>query len=111
MPNLFCFGYGLCAGTLRQRLQESNWQVSASYRTEEDRLRLLEAQVTPYLFTDHDGLENAVEVLGCHSHILISIPPGEDGDVVLKHHAAHLGAAAVQIERRHYPRALELRHL
>jgi len=98
MLHLFCFGYGLCASTLRQRLTGSNWQVSATYRTAEDRLRLTGANVNPHLFTDEHGLENAESVLGSVSHILISIPPQGEGDVVVKHHGAEIAAAASHIE-------------
>jgi nucleoside-diphosphate-sugar epimerase len=98
MSHLFCFGYGYCARALRQRLQADQWQVSASYRNDKDKEALEKDGVSPYLFLDQEGLGKGVQVLSEITHVLVSIPPGQGGDVVLNHHAEDLARLGGGIE-------------
>ena len=76
---LLSIGHGYCARALARRLSGENWRVIATTRSAETAAALardgLDARLWP--LADADGaLEEA-------SHVLVSAPPGPDGDPAL----------------------------
>ena len=94
--NLFCFGLGYCADYLSAKLIKQGWQVSATCRTSE-KVAVLEASgIRPVLLS---GKKVTVTDLGKADHILISVPPEQDGsDPVLNFAEAALAALQDQIK-------------
>jgi nucleoside-diphosphate-sugar epimerase len=93
MPHLFVFGYGYSAGALGDRLRARGWRVSGTTRSAEKRVALADAGITAHDFplTDESVLDGV-------SHVLVSTPPGGNGDPVLAHHAPAIAARAGTIE-------------
>ena len=84
---MFCFGLGYSAQALAQLLMAKGWSVAGTARRPE---RLAELEAQGITATDFDALASLQGV----SHILLSIPPGPDGDPVLLRHSALLAKAA-----------------
>lgn len=82
MKHLLCFGYGLSARMLCQRLDRADWRITATFRTAPPAPA---ERVEALRFGDEPG--TAV------THVLVSAPPGEAGDPVL---AAYSGWMAQQ---------------
>ncbi|MEK9629975.1 MAG: SDR family oxidoreductase [Nitrospinota bacterium] len=79
--NLFCFGFGFTAKALAQRLPNAEWEVSGTSRERNDKDS--EVGVLPF-----DGTGPSKEIgqaLSRATHLLITIPPQVEGEVVLKH--------------------------
>ena len=70
--HLFCFGFGYVAKALARSLQD--WKISGTHTSDK---KLEEGQY----FLENDSDFDA-KVLSDVTHILISIPPTEDGDMV-----------------------------
>jgi nucleoside-diphosphate-sugar epimerase len=87
MPHLFCFGLGFSAKALASRLKARGWKVSGTSRSGEDGTIVFDGTgpLPPACF---DGI----------THLLISVPPGESGDPVLRHHANDLRQLAPALE-------------
>ena len=94
--NLFCFGLGYCADYLSAKLIKQGWQVSATCRTSEKAAVLEALGIRPVLLS---GKKVTVTDLGKADHILISVPPEQDGsDPVLNFAGAALAALQDQIK-------------
>ena len=94
--NLFCFGLGYCADYLSAKLIKQGWQVSATCRTSEKAAVLEASGIRPVLLS---GKKVTVTDLGKAGHILISVPPEQDGsDPVLNFAGAALAALQDQIK-------------
>ncbi|MBL8908232.1 MAG: SDR family oxidoreductase [Rhizobiales bacterium] len=83
MPHLFCFGLGFSAQALIRRLRPAGWKISGTNRDGTE----LEG-VTVWRF-DGGTPVRAFAFEGV-THLLLSVPPGADGDPVWKHHHAML---------------------
>lgn len=84
---LFCWGMGYTATALAGHLETQGWHIAGTRRAS------AATRDSPDLYT-FDGtrpIEDAGTVLNGVTHMLISIPPGDSGDPVLRHHAALLG--------------------
>lgn len=75
--HLFIFGYGYTTNTLAKNLNPDEWLISGTSRSK--------TKDTYCKILDYNKYEIA-EVLKNTSHILISIPPNNNGDVVLQDH-------------------------
>lgn len=94
--NLFCFGLGYCADYLSAKLIKQGWQVSATCRTSEKAALLEASGIRPVLLS---GRKVTVTDLGKADHILISVPPEQDGsDPVINFAGAALAALQDQIK-------------
>ena len=94
--NLFCFGLGYCADYLSAKLIKQGWQVSATCRTSEKAAVLEASGIRPVLLS---GKKVTVTDLGKADHILISVPPEQDGsDPVLNFAEAALAALQDQLK-------------
>jgi nucleoside-diphosphate-sugar epimerase len=89
LAHLFCFGLGYSATYFAEQLLQDGWRVSGTCRTTEKFPALKTMGVTPYIFDEFLPLENIWD-LDSVTHILHSIPPNADGDIVLKHHLEDL---------------------
>ena len=94
--NLFCFGLGYCADYLSAKLIKQGWQVSATCRTSQKAAVLEASGIRPVLLS---GKKVTVTDLGKADHILISVPPEQDGsDPVINFAGAALAALQDQIK-------------
>lgn len=81
---LFCFGVGQSARALAARLGAAGWDLAGSTRNPDKVSELSAAGYDAFVFEGETPLPTSV--LAGATHILISISPGEDGDVVLARH-------------------------
>ena len=94
--NLFCFGLGYCADYLSTKFIKQGWQVSATCRSSEKAAVLDASGIRPVLLS---GRKVTVTDLGKADHILISVPPEQNGsDPVLNFAGAALAALQDQIK-------------
>lgn len=84
MTSLFCFGFGFSARTLAGKLKEKGWRIAGTSRSREVCDAIAAEGYDAFLF---DSIAAVRSALAAHSHILISVPPGEDGDPVLASYA------------------------
>jgi nucleoside-diphosphate-sugar epimerase len=92
--SLFCFGLGYSAMVLAARLTARGWRVAGTARDGEriDELRAL--GIKAYAFSTAGGAAAIAPRLDGATHVLSSIPPGEQGEPVLDALAAPLCEAA-----------------
>jgi nucleoside-diphosphate-sugar epimerase len=83
---LFCFGLGYSAEALAKRLAAKGWSIAGTVRNAGNikRLRMQDYEVVR--FTGEAGEPDLVAALAGSTHLLHSIPPGADGDPVLRHY-------------------------
>ena len=89
---LFCFGYGYVADYLGHELQTNDigWTLGGTTRDAERRRELLSRRVRARIFDDQHPIEDPQTLFGRITHILLSIPPDDDGDTVFGMHAEDL---------------------
>ncbi len=92
MKHLLCFGFGFSARALAARLDKSQWKVSATSRSAEG-LAGIEKQ-------GFHGLpfEGTLRIAPDVTHLLVSAPPGEDGDPVLRLFRGQLQGLSKQLQ-------------
>ena len=92
--SLFCFGLGYSAMVLAARLIARGWRVAGTARDGEriDELRAL--GIEAYAFSTAGGAAALAPRLDGATHVLSSIPPGEQGEPVLDALAVPLCEAA-----------------
>ena len=92
---LFCFGLGYTALALIDALSgDGEWRVAGTCRGRDDAAALRERGVEAILFDGARPMEDAHGALKGATHILVSIPPADEGDVVLRHHLRDIAALA-----------------
>ena len=87
---LFCFGYGYSAEALARRLSARDPAIAGTHRS-----RAAEPGETPARLVEFPGDASSAAVrdaLAGATHILVSIPPDLEGDVVLRHHRDDIAA-------------------
>lgn len=80
--HLFAFGFGSTAAVLAARLVNKGWRISGTCRTPEKAEARRSQGVDAHLFAAEEQLNPAA--LEGVTHILLSIPPDDDGDPVLR---------------------------
>ncbi len=81
MKKLFCFGYGYTADYLGHALKaDPSWQLAGTTRDEDKRENLLAQNVDAHIFDYEIPLPDPAQILEGTTHLLISTPPGEEGD-------------------------------
>ncbi|MCG8563351.1 MAG: SDR family oxidoreductase [Hyphomicrobiales bacterium] len=94
MSALFCFGLGFSARALARRLLNNGWAATGTARSE-DKLEALRGQGFGAVLFDGEAPGPEVPAaLNAASHVVVSTPPGEAGDPVLRHHGDDLAAAS-----------------
>jgi len=91
-PRLFCFGFGYSARALADRLRPRGWRIAGTTRDPGKQAALERLGVESVPFAGEGPLESAGTALAGTTHLLLSAPPSEDGDPVLRHHAEDLVA-------------------
>jgi len=87
MPHLFCFGLGFTGQALARRLTAKGWTVTGTSRSGENGTLAFDGS-TALPQSAFDGV----------THLLISVPPGPQGDPVLSRHADDLRQRAKQVQ-------------
>ena len=89
--HLFCFGYGYSCHYLGDALmKQGGWRVSGTTRDREKRNQLRDLGVKAHLFDSDLPLPDPLYMLRDVTHLVISTPPSEDGDVTFNLHAQDL---------------------
>lgn len=88
MKKLFCFGYGYTCDYLGYSLEQtSQWILAGTTRDPEKRERLKGQGIETYIFDYEHPLPDPQFILQDVTHLLISTPPGDDGDPTFLAHA------------------------
>lgn len=90
MTHLLCFGLGFSARTLAARLGAKGWTISATSRSAEGAAAITAKGYRGYVFDGSTPL--AAEAFDGVTHVVVSAPPGADGDPVLRQHRADFAA-------------------
>jgi nucleoside-diphosphate-sugar epimerase len=90
MPTLFCFGLGYSAAALAAKLAAQGWRIAATSTTPAGKDRIASLGYDAFLFDGTAPGAGIARALESASHVVVSAPPGPDGDPVLRHHAFDL---------------------
>jgi len=96
MNHLLCFGLGFTARVLAARLADQGWAISATSRTEAAVAGITALGYHAIAFDGSAPLPPAA--LDGITHVVVSIPPDEQGDPVLRHCRAQLIAHARHLQ-------------
>ena len=98
MTHLLCFGYGFSARALAGRLRPKGWRITGTCRSAEKADALEREGVTALAFDGTAPIADLKDHITEYTHVLLSVPPDDDGDPVWRLHGADLVACA-----RHIP--------
>jgi hypothetical protein len=87
---LFCFGLGFSAETLARRLAAKGWSIAGTARDPANIERLRDQGYEICRFAGESGNAGLAAGLAGTTHLLHSIPPGNEGDPVLRHYRAEI---------------------
>jgi nucleoside-diphosphate-sugar epimerase len=93
-PHLFCFGLGFSARALARRLLAQGWIVSGTCRSADKQAALAADGIRTALFDRGRPLQDIASALAGVTHLLSSVPPDAEGDLVLDQHGEAIAAAA-----------------
>lgn len=96
MPELFCLGLGYSARALARRLSGAGWKVRGTARTGERAAALAAEGFDAIVYDGYGRSVKVAEALARATHLLLSAPPGRDGDPLLLHHAGDVEASTVE---------------
>lgn len=83
---LFCFGYGYTARFLSERLRPYGWRIAGTTTMPEKQEFLEKIGVESFLFDSGHAIMDPYQTFRDVTHILLSIPPGAEGDAVAEIH-------------------------
>lgn len=86
LSRLFCFGLGYSAEALSRRLRGKGWDIAGTARDPANIERLRQAGFQMARFPGEPGKKRVAELLAGTTHLLLSVPPADGGDPVLKHY-------------------------
>ncbi len=89
---LFCFGYGYCSEYLGHSVMQQGWRVLGTTRDPEKRRDLLRRGIKTYVFDYEHPLGDPYFILDGVTHLLISTPPGDEGDPTFLMHGDAIAA-------------------
>jgi len=83
---IFCFGFGQVAKRFIKKLQEENFNISlfVTSRAKSEKKNFNKLTYNSYRFKNNDFDKNLIEELKNSDHILVSIPPIDGIDLVVK---------------------------
>lgn len=87
---LFCFGYGYSCDYLGHELSAQGWKIAGTTRNQGKREILRSRGVETHLFDYEHPLPDPLYTLRDVTHLVISTPPGDDGDPVFMMHGEDL---------------------
>jgi nucleoside-diphosphate-sugar epimerase len=90
MNHLLCFGFGFSAQTLAQKLDKDVWRITGTSRSAEGVAAITALGFEGVLFDELHTIPKTV------SHILSSVPPDANGDVVLQRFESELASRSFQ---------------
>lgn len=93
MKHLVCFGFGYSAGALAPRLKSKGWQVTGTSQSAETAGRITAGGIEAAVFDGAAPSYGVNKALETATHLVVSIPPGDTGDVTLAHHGSAISAA------------------
>jgi len=93
MTHLFCFGLGYSARIVAERLSARGFATSGTSTTDEGAAALSKSGAAGYVFNGNSPNAQITAALAHASHVLLSVPPGADGDPVFVHHGANIAAS------------------
>ncbi len=91
---LFCFGLGYSATRLARALIADSWSVTGTCRSPDAVTDLRVDGIDADLFDGEVAMDRIGDALAGATHLLHSIPPGEDGDPVLRLHGPDIARCA-----------------
>jgi|TARA_B110000027_G_scaffold2705_1_gene2395 nucleoside-diphosphate-sugar epimerase len=96
--NIFCFGFGQVAKNFikKLRIEKYNINLSTTSRRESSKETFKGINYNSYLFNSEKFDQNLVVKLKEAEHILISIPPENQGDLVIKNFSKFLESSKVK---------------
>lgn len=94
MNHLLCFGFGFSASALAKRLSPEGWRITGTSRSVEGAERIRSLGYEAARFDGTEPSRDVARALETASHLLVSAPPGDDGDPLLAQHRADVIAAA-----------------
>jgi nucleoside-diphosphate-sugar epimerase len=87
---LFCFGFGYTAAWLALRLRRFGWTIAGT-TTDPDKRDFLQAQgIEAEIYDQNRTIMDPYAAFADVTHVLFSIPPGVDGDLVVDVHGDDL---------------------
>ena len=92
MSRLFAFGLGFSAQALAERLADKGWQIAGTARDPRNVAQLDASGYAVTRFTGESANAALAKLLQGATHLLLSVPPGKEGDPVLAHYRAELAA-------------------
>ena len=87
---LFCFGYGYTASFLAERLRDFGWKISGTTTDPEKKVFMKQAGIEAMLYDQNHQINDPFQTFHDVTHVLLSVPPGTDGDPVAEHHGMDL---------------------
>ncbi len=93
MSRLFCFGLGYSATVLAAQFAREGWQVSATATTQAGAERIAALGYEAFVFDGTARDPRIARALGEATHVLVSVPPGANGDPVLGRFAGDLAVS------------------
>jgi nucleoside-diphosphate-sugar epimerase len=93
MNRLFCFGLGYSAGVLSRRLTAKGWSIAGTATTAEKAEILKQNGYEAFVFDGHGHDPAVAAALSKATHVLLSIPPGAEGDPALRTYGADIAAS------------------
>jgi nucleoside-diphosphate-sugar epimerase len=89
MSQLFCFGLGYSATRIAAHLAATGWRITGTARATEGAAAIARTGHAGLVFDGNIPSEAVTEALRNATHVLVSVPPGND-DPVLRHHETDL---------------------
>jgi nucleoside-diphosphate-sugar epimerase len=90
VSRLFAFGLGFSAQALAARLAAKGWEIVGTARDASNLARLKSQGYAMLPFAGEPGNVALIEALAGTTHLLHSIPPGNEGDPMLAHYRDQL---------------------
>ncbi len=84
---LFCFGLGYSSGAVARELSNRAWRITGTSTRAEGAARIAAQGFTGVVFDGTSASAAATAELHRATHVLLSIPPGADGDPAFLQHA------------------------
>ena len=94
MTHILFFGLGFSAKALAAQLSGKGWSISATSRSEAGAAAIRALGYRAHVFDGSQPLAPAA--FDGVTHVVVSAPPGADGDPVLRQHTADFAARAAQ---------------
>ncbi len=89
---LFCFGYGYVCARLGERLKSYDWEIAGTTTDPDKKKALLAQGIDAHLFDASRPLSDPAQALKGVTHILLSVPPANEGDIVAEIHGADIAS-------------------